>query len=169
MPQIHKPKRPTLSAFNNNRLFGSVGLIFCIMQIEELLALLTVAAAALQIILFFKLWAMTNDVKAIRESNVIANKENFNFEIRKLIASGNKEKAVELILNRFYKRIAELNYSGLNPSVSQYEQIKSNIDNDFANHKKKLEAQLSQIGVEMPERIKQMKSGNEFYELFKAE
>ena len=72
------------------------------MQIEELLALLTLAAAFLQIILFFKLWIMTNDVKKLRENCEHSNKSNFNFEIRKSLASGDKEKAKELLLNEIY-------------------------------------------------------------------
>lgn len=139
------------------------------MKIEELLALLTIAAAVLQIVLFFKLWAMTNDVRGIRDSNVISKKSNFNFEIRKLLASGNKDEAVEMLLNRFYNRIAELNYSGLNKSDSQYKRVINNIDEEFTKEKNALEKNLSQIGATLPDRIMQMKSGNEFYELFKAE
>lgn len=93
------------------------------MQIEELLALLTLAAAFLQIILFFKLWIMTNDVKKLRENCEHSNKSNFNFEIRKSLASGDKEKAKELLLNRFYDSISELNYSGLDKSESNWFQI----------------------------------------------
>lgn len=137
------------------------------MQIEELLALLTVAAAVLQIILFFKVWAMTNDVKKLREKFAVSNESNFCFEIRKLLALGNKEKAKELLLNRFYESISELNYSGLDKTESNYAQITKNIDADFLKSKENLANDLSKIGVQLPENIKQMKSGNEFYELFK--
>lgn len=136
------------------------------MQIEELLALLTLAAAFLQIILFFKLWIMTNDVKKLREICGYSNKSNFNFEIRKLLASGSKEKAKEMLLNRFYDSISELNYSGLDKSENNYEQITKNIDADFLKLKERLANDLSKIGEQLPENIKQMKSGNDFYELF---
>lgn len=38
-------------------------------------ALVSVAAAILQIILFFKVWRMCNDIKAIREKECPKNKE----------------------------------------------------------------------------------------------
>lgn len=136
------------------------------MQIEELLALLTIAAAVLQIILFFKVWVMTNDVKKLREKFAVPNGSNFCFEIRKLLASGNKEKAKELLLNRFYESISELNYSGLDKSESNYAQVTKNIDADFLKMKENLANDLSKIGEQLPENIKQMKSGNEFYKLF---
>ncbi len=136
------------------------------MQIEELLALLTLAAAFLQIILFFKLWIMTNDVKKLRENCEHSNRYNSNFEIRKLLASGDKEKAKELLLNSFYENISELNYSGLDKSENNWFQIQKNIDADFLKLKERLTNDLSKIGEQLPENIKQMKSGNEFYELF---
>ena len=109
---------------------------------------------------------MTNDVKKLRENCEHSNKSNFNFEIRKSLASGDKEKAKELLLNRFYDSISELNYSGLDKSESNWFQIQKNIDADFLKLKERLANDLSKIGEQLPENIKQMKSGNEFYELF---
>lgn len=136
------------------------------MQIEELLALLTIAAAVLQIILFFKVWVMTNDVKKLREKFAVPNDSNFCFEIRKLLASGNKEKAKELLLNRFYESISELNYSGLDTANVNYSQIVKNTDNDFNNLKTKLEKDFAKAGLHLPENIITMKSGQQFYNLF---
>lgn len=79
---------------------------------------------------------------------------------------GDKEKAKELLLNRFYDSISELNYSGLDKSESNWFQIQKNIDADFLKLKERLANDLSKIGEQLPENIKQMKSGNEFYELF---
>ena len=109
---------------------------------------------------------MTNDVKKLRENCGYSNKSNFNFEIRKLLASGSKGKAKEMLLNRFYDSISELNYSGLDKSENNYDQITKNIDADFLKLKERLTNDLSKIGEQLPENIKQMKSGNEFYELF---
>lgn len=120
------------------------------MQIEELLALLTLAAAFLQIILFFKLWIMTNDVKKLRENCEHSNKSNFNFEIRKSLASGDKEKAKELLLNRFYDSISELNYSGLDKSESNWFQIQKH-RRGFLKLKERLANDLSKIGEQLPE------------------
>lgn len=137
------------------------------MDISDVIMLITIAAAILQIILFFKVWEMTNDVRKLREKYASSKGASFNFEIRKLLASGKKEQAKELLLNRFYNSIESLNYAGLEKSESRYEQIVKNIDDDFMKLKSELEKNLSAIGMEMPDNLKRMKSGNEFYELFK--
>lgn len=136
------------------------------MTLAGILALVTLVAAVLQIILFFKVWAMTNDVKKLRENCGYSNESNFNLEIRKLLASGSKEKAKEMLLNRFYDNIAELNYSGLDQSGNNYDQITKNIDADFLKLKEGLTNDLSKIGEQLPENIKQMKSGQDFFDLF---
>lgn len=136
------------------------------MTLAGILALVTLVATVLQIILFFKLWIMTNDVKKLRENCGYSNESNFNLEIRKLLASGSKEKAKEMLLNRFYDNIAELNYSGLDQSGNNYDQITKNIDADFLKLKEGLTNDLSKIGEQLPENIKQMKSGQDFFDLF---
>ena len=135
------------------------------METTEIIALITIAAAVLQIILFFKVWAMTNDVRTLREKYAAPNGSNFNSEIRKLLCSGNKEKAKELLLNRFYDNISNLNYSDIDKD-GNVDQIKKNIDADFMKLKTELENNFAKIGCDLPERIKLMKSGNEFYELY---
>ena len=136
------------------------------METEELIILVSVVAGVLQIVLFFKLWVMTNDVKKLRETLTSERAVNFKFEVRKLLCSGNKEKAKELLLNRFYKELSVLNYAGLDKGASNYAQVQNNIDSDFNKLKAEFEKQCTKIGVEVPEDIKNMKSGNEFYELF---
>lgn len=137
------------------------------METMELLTVIIIAASVLQIILFFKVWMMTDDVKKLREKFTSPGGSNFNFEIRKLLMSGENENAKELLINRFYVNIAGLNYSGIDSSDFNYEQIKKNTDADFTKIKEALEKDLKQIGYELPENIRQMKSGNEFYCLFR--
>lgn len=136
------------------------------MNTPEIIALITIAAAMLQIILFFKLWGMTNDVRTLREKYTAPSVLNFKYEIRKLLCSGNKEKAKELLLNRFYENISNLNFSDIDKD-GNVDQVKKNIDADFMKLKVELENNFAKIRCDLPERIKLMKSGNEFYELYK--
>jgi len=127
------------------------------------MTVITIAAAALQIILFFKVWAMTNDVRLLREKHAAsATSAEFYFEMRKLLALGEKEKAKEKLLNWFFKTIKNLNYENV-----ESEEKRKSVDADFMEVKKILEDDFKQIGEELPDNIKKMKSGNEFYELYK--
>lgn len=88
------------------------------MTLAGILALVTLVAAVLQIILFFKVWAMTNDVKQLRAKYAAPNGNSFKAEIRRLLCSGDKEKAKELLINRFYDTIGKLDYSdSTNPQI----------------------------------------------------
>jgi biopolymer transport protein ExbB/TolQ len=130
-----------------------------------IITLVILAALILQIVLFCKIWAMTNDVREIRNNFVLLGSD-FDFEIRKLLALGNKEKAKELILNDFFDIIKNLNYSGLDRNDEDDKEAIQSIDRRFEEVKKELEFSLKKIGVELPENIKILKSGNDFYNLF---
>ena len=130
---------------------------------EDFILGITIAAAVLQIILFFKVWAMTNDVRSLREKH--APTSEFYFEMRKLLALGEKEKAKEKLLNWFFKAIKNLNYKNI--GHEGLEEKRKSVDVGFMQIKKELEKDFKQIGEELPDNIKNMRSGNEFYELYK--
>ena len=69
---------------------------------ENFILFVTVAAAALQIILFFKVWAMTNDVAKIK-NNLSASQDLLNARVAYML--GNKVKAKELLDASFYGSI----------------------------------------------------------------
>jgi hypothetical protein len=128
-----------------------------------IIALVMLVASALQIVLFFKVWIMTNDVRALRENYV--KYSNFAFDIRKMLLFGEKEKARDILLDRFIEKIENFNYDGIEHN-EYYETVKQNIDNKFNEAKKEFEFSLKKIGEELPESIKNLRSGNDFYKLF---
>jgi biopolymer transport protein ExbB/TolQ len=132
-----------------------------------IIAVIIIAASVLQIILFFKIWVMTNDVRALREKYV--KHSSSNFEIRKLILLGDKKQATDILLNQFIEKIKNLNYDGLNEKDEYYEKIKQNIDKHFDEVKKELENNLLKIGEKLPDGIKNLKSGEDFKNLFNIE
>ena len=74
----------------------------------------------LQIILFFKLWGMTNDVSKIK-SNIVKNetaisKDSFDKEFYALILSGNKGKAKELLFKEICstEEFSKMRVTGIN-------------------------------------------------------
>lgn len=78
---------------------------------EEVLLIVTAVGGILQIILFFKIWAMTNDVKSIR------NKEPDLLKQAQLsILKGDKKKAYELFYDSFLAEVID----AYNDSDSDY-------------------------------------------------
>lgn len=61
-------------------------------------ALVSVAAAVLQIVLFFKVWRMTDDVLAIKKNLVSSGDDSINVShLQRLIVLGKKEEAIEYL------------------------------------------------------------------------
>ena len=85
-----------------------------------ILGLIMLVFGILQIILFFKLWKMTNDVHAIKENKPVDKNtpEDTFWELRKYILLNNVEKAEEIVLaiflNNVRKDIAANGITGCN-------------------------------------------------------
>lgn len=121
------------------------------MQTEELIALITIAAAILQIVLFFKVWAMTNDIRALRNTFVFPASLDRDSEIRKALILGDKERAKEIIIQEFIAKVA-------NGDTSNVE--------DFKKLKAKLNDKLSKIGAEIPPIIDNLETAKDFYKIY---
>ena len=72
-----------------------------------ILGLIMLVFGILQIILFFKLWKMTNDVHAIKENKPVDKNtpEDTFWELRKYILLNNVEKAEEIVLAIFLNNV----------------------------------------------------------------
>lgn len=125
-------------------------------------SLLIIASAILQIILFFKVWGMTNNVKEIRDKYLVS--DNLNFQIGRYILEGNSDKAREIILFRFYEEVKNLNYSDIGKPFCY--DTEEELDNIFKSKKAILKKQLKDLGLEMPSNIDQMESGKYLCFLF---
>lgn len=88
----------------------------------------------LQIILFFKLWGMTNDVKKIKSSLPISLEGISPAKIE--FAIGNKEKAKEMVKREFISDVHKIYREVLAYEYSQYQQERNHYDKGY----KKLEA-----------------------------
>lgn len=116
------------------------------MKEEAILIIIPIVAAILQIILFFKVWAMTTDVRKMKIKYL---NEDYYHIIRKHLALGETDKARELIINYFLGKIAD-----------------PNNNESFESLKSKLEKMLQKIGETMPEKIKELKSHADYVKLF---
>jgi len=128
---------------------------------EGIIVLVYVVVAGFSIALFVKTWIMTDDVRKIRDTLISPINDNFLFEISKMILFGNKERAKELLIEDFLKKIKTLNYAD-----QLAEHHRKSIDKKFDKAKKALENDFIKVGIELPEEIKNLKSGNDFFDLF---
>lgn len=97
----------------------------------------------LQIILFFKMWMMTNDVRKIKEKLKCSNSTLW--EVRRALLKGDNELAKELLMNCLLDDLERYGNGGVGFN---------SIDEIW----KKYDASFKQLEMEIPERLKQLKS-----------
>lgn len=64
------------------------------------ISIITIIVAVLQIVLFFKIWVMTNDVKKIKEKMDADIEIDRIDKIRIALLKGDKQKAIELLTDK---------------------------------------------------------------------
>ena len=122
---------------------------------ELFIAIISLVAAILQIILFFKVWGMTNDIRELKkdhfsETNLETYYQKAIFARQNLIL-GKKESVKTLLLKNFIYNL-EQNYTGEKDSIRPY--VES------------LKKQLSKIGEELPEYISNLETFEDYHKLF---
>ncbi len=131
------------------------------------LSIILIVGGILNLILFFKIWGMTNDVKALKEGlieqMIFSKKSKANY-LRKNVVLGKIEIVKRMLLNDFiynvekqYWKLLKNNYKdvALKQSILPYIET--------------LQQQYEKIGEELPSYIKTMKTFADYYNLFKPE
>jgi hypothetical protein len=121
----------------------------------EFIAIVSLIAGILQIILFFKIWGMTNDIRELKkdhfcETDIETYYQKATFA-RKNLVLGRKEQVKSMLLKNFIHNI-EQNYINNEQSLRPY------VDN--------LKAQFEKIGEKLPEYIDKMETFDDYYQLF---
>jgi hypothetical protein len=121
----------------------------------EFIAIVSLIAGILQIILFFKVWGMTNDIRELKkdhfcETDIETYYQKATFA-RKNLVLGRKEQVKSMLLKNFIYNI-EQNYINKEQSLRPY------VDN--------LKAQFEKIGEKLPEYIDKMETFDDYYQLF---
>lgn len=115
------------------------------MDSNSIILIITFVASVLQIILFFKIWAMTDDVRILRKK---MHPGDVSFEIKKMIAlGGSKEDIKKILLDRFFDKI-------------------QSCAGNFEHAKNELKSDLNKINEDMPIEIEKMSSVEDFNALF---
>ncbi len=135
----------------------------------------------LQIILFFKIWGMTNDVQALKKTlsceTTFETKGQMARYIRKNLVLGNMDNVKRILLQNFIDNV-EQGYVKLNPygyvkdengnekwtslkEQNQKESIRPYVEN--------LQKQFEKIGEELPIYIQRMECYGDYYKMFVKE
>ena len=115
---------------------------------SDVLSIISVVAIVLGVILFFKIWRMTNDVKALRDKFDANTNQN---SINKAYLLGANEELRNLILDDFFKEMA-----------TKFQLDNKNYEQAFKKARTRLGERLSKIGEGMPERLNNLQSGKDF-------
>ena len=125
----------------------------------EFLTIVLIIWGILEILLFFKIWGMTNDVRKIEgllNENYSINSLALEAKIRKDIICGDKEHAKKLLLANFFKQV-NTKYE------SEYQVHPTATIEEYVNT---LQSQFNQIGEELPDNIKNLKKLSDFSRVF---
>lgn len=103
----------------------------------------------LQIILFFKMWGMTNDVKKMKDEFVGSNsKELREMQLTKAILKEDKNKITDILFDELFNQLK----SYYNDSLS-YSGGEDYFISKISNLKKKYKEKYFKYGIEFPESI----------------
>lgn len=114
----------------------------------------------LNIILFFKLWGMTNNVKRIKEKIVANSSDDLTEELNTLHFMGKDKECEDIILREFYSTLCDkLDWAKGNMLEDHYSE---KIDEPITKFTDVVAKQYKKIGREIPDMIKNMKTYRDF-------
>ena len=139
-------------------------------EIVVFLYILAIVWAILSIVLFFKVWGMTNDIRLLKmdhfDSNMPEDIPQLRAYLRVNLLLGEKEKVRQILIRQFMDNINKY----CNPNRSSY--LNTNdpaLDVDITPYVNLLKKQFSKINMDVPEPILKMKTFRDFYEILKEE
>ena len=145
------------------------------------MGIIMIAWGILEIILFFKIWGMTNDVKALKKDHfnetVFETKSVMVRYLRKNLVLGNMENVKRTLLMNFIDNVengyGELKACGYVRDENGYSKWTSfeeqNLKESIRPYVENLQKQYDKIGEDLPLYIKRMETFGDYYNLFVEE
>jgi len=123
-----------------------------------------IAWGILNIILFFKIWGMTNDVAMLKKKLVDhSHGDDTRKQLRKLIVMGRKEEVKEIMISHFVDELEQecdkVNYSNIPNALEDFK------NKSIAPYVNKLKINLSSIGEKLPESINKLATFGDYFGL----
>lgn len=136
----------------------------------SLIILVVIAVCTIQVILFFKVWGMTNDIRELRDdyfaNNTTVNRTNIKSYLRDNVVLDDKEKVKKALLMEFLNNIN----ARCNAFNSIYLPPTDPImDTDITPYVNALIMQFAKVGLEVPPAILNMKTYRDYYYMFTDE
>lgn len=119
----------------------------------EFVSIIVAVFGILQIILFFKIWRMTNDVNRIKANLNCDRLANYPYlHVRKLLLKGDKNSAKEYVLDSLLSDVVNFSIGEYNGSL-----------NDIKNKYRSL---FEIIGEKIPDNIEKLESADDIKKVF---
>ena len=140
--------------------------------------IVSLIGGVLQIILFFKIWGMTNDIRALKVDHFNERAPETSSELlsylRNNLILGNKENVKRALILNFTKTIRESyaemptgGYEKDEKGVDTWVEYRDkNLTQPIDKYVNSLQKQFEKIGEELPVYIKNMKTYNDYYNMF---
>lgn len=126
--------------------------------------------AIFNIILFFKLWGMTNDIRELKidhfDTRMPEDTPQLRAYLRENYVLGENEKVKRILIHEFLDNI---NSKCNNIRTSYLETNNPVLDTDITQYVEILKKQFAKVNMEVPHAILNMKTFRDYYELFKDE
>lgn len=137
---------------------------------DSFIVFITFIGAILDIILFFKLWGMTNDIRELKkdhfDNHMPEDVPQLRSYLREHYFLGDKDKVKRALILDF---LDNLN-TKCNSSRSSYlEANNPTLDTDITKYVEKLKIQFAKVNLDVPSEILNLKTFRDYYELFKNE
>ena len=137
---------------------------------ESIVVFITFIGAILDIILFFKLWGMTNDIRELKkdhfDNHMPEDVPQLRAYLRENYFLGDKDKVKRALLLDF---LDNLN-TKCNSSRSSYIGTTNPVlDTDITKYVEKLKSQFAKVNLDVPSEILNLKTFRDYYELFRNE
>ena len=145
------------------------------------ISIIMLVGGILEIVLFFKIWGMTNDIKALKKDHFGETPFETNTQLagylRRNLILGNIDNVKRILLHNFIDNV-ERAYDKMpidgwekdeNGSEKWVKFKEKNLKESIIPYVEDITSQLSKIGEEVPIYIKQLKTFGDYYNLFKEE
>ena len=137
---------------------------------DSFIVFITFIGAILDIILFFKLWGMTNDIRELKkdhfDNHMPEDVPQLRAYLREHYFLGDKDKVKRALILDF---LDNLNIKCNSSRSSYLEADNQTLDTDITKYVEKLKIQFAKVNLDVPSEILNLKTFRDYYELFKNE
>ena len=138
--------------------------------ISIIVFIIVLIIAILNIVLFFKIWGMTNDIRELKidhfDTRMPEDIPQVRAYVRENLLLGDKDKVRRVLIHEF---LDSINSRCNNVRTSYLSTTDSVLNTDITPYVEQLKKQLTKLNLEIPEQIISMKTFRDYYEILKDE